>query len=557
MMLSREDGTTTPNGKCAKCGKTFLPTRKDQKFCSSSCHTKRNNKNNRTDRLERIIEFIGVDGEGVGKGSKHKYCLLTVGDKHLCSPYGIALSHETIFEFLYNCFEEKPDAAYVGFFLGYDFACWLKSLPEDRAKALLSKEGIASRKRKLSGGNTVPFPVHVRGKDTEWDWEIDILGMKRMKLRRGTGLPPGQVKNENPWMYICDTGSFFQTSFVNVLRDKKGRLFPDVTEEDFRIIAEGKAKRNDAKVVDKAMMEYNAKENELLAVVMSTLDAAFRSEGIVLNKDQFYGPGQAVQKWYALIGAPTAEMVQQEVPSYARQAAKDSYYGGWFEIYRHGKIPGTVYEYDINSAYPAEMVELPCLLHGEWSQGEGPSFPNEKYVLLHCLVEGSNPFVGAMPYRGRLGSIMRPMRTQGWYWLHEIEAAKRANLIESVTVHKWVAYKPCKCPPPFAPMKELYEKRATLPEGKDSPRGIALKLVYNSGYGKLAQSTGEPKYANPIYASLITTGCRVRILNAIASHPRGTDALVMVATDGVYFDSPHVRLELDATALGKWSGEEK
>lgn len=42
------------------------------------------------------------------------------------------------------------------------------------------------------------------------------------------------------------------------------------------------------------------------------------------------------------------------------------------------------------------------------------------------------------------------------------------------------------------------------------------------------------------------------ILDAIGSHPDGMDAVVMVATDGVYFKSPHPSLDVDGERLGAW-----
>src|SRR6185312_6510244 len=50
-------------------------------------------------------------------------------------------------------------------------------------------------------------------------------------------------------------------------------------------------------------------------------------------------------------------------------AARSSYYGGWFEIFAHGHIPEVTWEYDINSAYPAIISRLPCLSHGRWEYG--------------------------------------------------------------------------------------------------------------------------------------------------------------------------------------------
>lgn len=47
------------------------------------------------------------------------------------------------------------------------------------------------------------------------------------------------------------------------------------------------------------------------------------------------------------------------------------------------------------------------------------------------------------------------------------------------------------------------------------------------------------------------------ILNAIATHPTGTEHLLMVATDGVYFSEPHPSLDISPKELGKWDYSEK
>jgi len=159
-----------------------------------------------------------------------------------------------------------------------------------------------------------------------------------------------------------------------------------------------------------------------------------------------------------------------------------------------------------------------------------------------------------MPYRTKQGNISRPNVTRGWYWLHEIDAAKRADLIDTVDIEKWASYNPCECSPPIDPdtigISRLYQAR--LDFGKNTPQGKSAKLVYNSAYGKTAQSIGQPKYSNPVYASLITAGCRTLILDAIASHPEGARAVSMVATDGVYFTSRHPSLDINPTRLGAW-----
>lgn len=567
------------NRLCVGCG-IELPynTPLKKKRCKKDCG--RNSKNHaRTERREKHdVKFIGVDGEGVTycanchaektdaqKCAKcghaewmHDYVLLTVGDNRpLSNADGSHLHWQQIFEYLYDCFLREPEGAYVGFFLGYDFTQWLKTLPETRASSLLSKEGIALRARKKSGKNHRPFPVHVGTEDNPWAWEIDTLAMKRFSLRPGTGLPPGKAKNPNRSMNICDTGSFFQKRFIDVIASHVNTL---ITPEEFNTILEGKTKRSTAQL-DEDMIRYNALENDILSRVMNQLNRGFSEVGIRLNANQWFGPGQAAQKWLSNISATPAEELYKSIPKEAADAARQTYYGGWFEIFRHGIIPGVSYEYDINSAYPHAISELPCLLHGEWSHVVDPKYipdaimVEDGFRMMYCHVKGSDSIIGSMPHRTKNGAIQRPSETKGWYWEHELNAAILAGLVDTYEVEEYIQYDYCPCPKPFRNIAELYKKRLAV--GKNTPSGMAYKLVYNSAYGKMAQSIGKPKYANSIYASLITSMCRTRILTAILMHPKLSDATLMVATDGVYFSEPTPYLELDNERLGYWSVEEK
>jgi hypothetical protein len=66
--------------------------------------------------------------------------------------------------------------------------------------------------------------------------------------------------------------------------------------------------------------------------------------------------------------------------------------------------------------------------------------------------------------------------TEGWYWLHELEAAKRAGLIDKIDWLQWRAYVPCDCPKPLRSLEDWYQKR--LQVGKNTPSGFALKCVH-------------------------------------------------------------------------------
>lgn len=474
--------------------------------------------------------FVGVDGEGVTLADgTHSYVLLGIADQQITNPNGLTFLE--CVEFLWDNFEQGS-VAYVGFFLGYDFVQMFRSLPEERARMLLSKEGKAKRAPRKTSNRVQPFPVEYKG------YEFDILGTKRLKIRK---------QGSKRWMHICDTGPFFQKSFLKVI-DPKEWSDPVVSQEEYDQIAVGKARRSSA-VLDRDMLHYNARENEILARVMCALNEGFQSLGIYLKPSQWFGPGQAAQAW--LDGrAVTAERLQEVTPEKVLESARMSYFGGWFEIMAHGLIPGITWEYDINSAYPYIISGLPCLEHGEWRHNDTAN----QFTLVYAKVHGSNPYIGSMLHRDNKGNISRPHHTEGWYWLHEIEAAIAAGMVSDFeTVESW-SYVPCNCPPPLREVRKIYALRKEV--GKKTPLGIACKLVPNSLYGKFAQSIGNPKYANPVYASLITAGCRTMILNAIATHPKGAEDVLMVATDGVYFRTPHPTIPQSGD-LGDWDNGEK
>lgn len=522
---------------------------------------------NHARKSETPVTFVGVDGEGINVNvvntagdciREHRYVLFGVGDRQIVKPTG--LQWWEIFDFLYQF--NRPGKAFVGFFLGYDFTQIFKTLPADRAAMLLTSEGRAKRAHRIPG--KAPHPVECRT-PTGSAWQFDLLGGKRLRIR------PKQCDcpivtcacTKVPWMYICDAGPFFQSSFLKAVDPKDWTEGTEiVTPTEYETIREGKSRRSTA-FLDDTMRAYNRLENDVLSRVMATLDRGLHDIGIHLPPSKWFGPGQAAQAWLKNEGVPSRVDVLGTVPPWYLEAARMAYFGGWFEIFLHGLIPGDTHEYDINSAYPHQIARLPCLLHGTYSSGTGlpDAQPGDLTMVYGRVWSPSMPLatsnhpVGTMLHRNPTGNILRPYATEGWFWWDELKAAERARLVKRLDnrgrqqILKWVNYSPCTCPPPMRNVSALYEKRLAV--GKNTPLGKTAKLVYNSMYGKFAQSLGEPLYANPIYASRITSGCRTQILDAIATHPDGVHALSMVATDAVYFLTPHPGLTV-SRSLGDW-----
>lgn len=537
--------------RLCQCGEVFVAADPRRIRCRKDCGRVRRrtsderNKGRKARAKTNRQTFVGVDGEGVDRADgSHEYVLLCVGDDALYLPRGKELGLEQIFEHLYGCYEKSPNSTYVGFFLSYDFAQWFKHLPEERARMLYTPEGKAIRRRTGSGGNYTPFPVQWKG------WEFDLMADRRFKLRPEKG----------KWMYICDAGPFFQTSLLNVINPDTWPEDQGVcTPEEYETIIKGKQDRSSNLVrrgtnVTQEMIDYCTLENRVFSRVMTKLNEGLVTMGVKLNRKQWFGPGQAASAWLTK-AAPQIEgaHIREAVPTEVLEAARDSYYGGWFELAQHGTwTDRTVWEYDINSAYPAVIATLPCLLHGKWDAD-----PEAPYTLHKATIKGTDPHLGAMLHRNHKGNVLRPQQTTGWHWGHELQAAQKAGLIDNIDTHQLHSYQPCDCPPPLQEIADLYQQRRRLK--KLAPGGAeekALKLAYNSSYGKLAQSIGNPRWANPIYASLITTGCRTMILEAISSHPQRSADVIMIATDGIYFSSRHPSLHLGSD-LGQWEETKK
>ena len=416
-----------------------------------------------------VHKFVAIDGEGITLANgDHRYVLIRVGtNPPLENPLG--LHWTAIFEYLYSHYE--PGTAYVGFDLGYDFTQIFRSMRENRARKLLTREGTASRRSTKIPG--VMLPVESDG------WQFDIMSGRRLRLRPKNcqcTISLCKCKNKPRWMYICDAGGFFQTSFLVAINPKK---WPEaiLSDDEYATIQRGKEARAEAKLDDDMRM-YNKLENEVMARLMLRVDDGLRHLGVTLSSKQWFSPAQAAQAWMTH-RVPTREVINENVPAWFREAARAGYIAGWFEIFMHGRIPGIVYQYDINSAYPAHAYKLPCLLHGEYSQGSGEPDSDSGLTMARCDVTSpkgdrhghTKKYIGTMLHRTEKGRICRPTATTGWYWLHELRAAERAGCVGKVTYHEWVHYDPCDCPSPLAELKDLYQER--LRQNKDSPLGRA------------------------------------------------------------------------------------
>lgn len=486
----------------------------------------------KTRRAERYREdhgptqFVGCDGEGMGVGADHNYYVWRMGGNSLVT--GQPLESRALLEFIAA---QPKGPIYVIYSGTYDFTMILRGAPHDFLRDLLDRAG-----RTDSDGNV---------RSARWgDLRVDYIPRKRLRVGRGSNS-----------ITVHDVFGFFQGSFVKALEEW------DVgTTEERGQIASGKLRRGNTDVLSPNELAYNERECDLLAEVMTKLNQVTNS--ITLSASPYEGAGAIASSLFSLhMVKPIKERNRrlgenEQEPENFREIDPaetlglptwDAYYGGRFEITAHGPVRAKVWEYDINSAYPAVITNLPCLLHGKWVHNKRGAKLGGPYTVGHIRwrVPMDRPF-GPLPHRDKAGRITFPARGSGWYW-----AVEWPSDPEDYTVDETWSWVPNCEHRPFSWVADRYRQRKAHKAAGRKGQAMMLKLGYNSLYGKMAQNIGKPRWRNSVYAGLVTATCRRQIRDAAEQAPAD---IIMFATDGIYSLSP---LDLPVgDGLGEWEATE-
>lgn len=338
---------------------------------------------------------------------------------------------------------------------------------------------------------------------------------------------------------VWDVFGWLVCSFAKVCSDWKLG-----SESERALIVRMKAQR--AEFEDSsfdAIRSYSILECQLLAQWMRINLSLHQSQNIPLRS--FCGAGSTA-----------AALLRQHrfkppaIPPDVEAAAESAFYGGRSEISRIGAHTGEVFGYDINSAYPAAIRNLPELTDAIWThQGR---FTADSFgvwrVSWDCpanTVWGPFPVRGApLPTGRRSVSLLYPISGAGWYHTVEVSAAL-ACYPGMVTVHEGFTAT-VTGPPPFAWVNELAAERLRLKHAGD-PAAYPLKVGLNSLYGKLAQHTGSRPFTSIMLAGAVTANCRSMLLPHMVKHRH---KILLVATDGILSTCP---LDVPVSnALGDW-----
>lgn len=547
----------------------------------------------REDYRPEYRRIVSVDGEGKTVNNRHAYTLLACADdrgyrahiqhdgterdavlhegpRERSTPYlpddlapNHGLSTVACLEFLLGIPRAKSDLV-ISFAFTYDVTKILQDLPYS---ALCEFAAFGA---------------------TNWNGYF-ITGIPRKFLEITKG--ERRVK-------VWDVFAYWQMSFVKALGSSP-ELFDSERTEIISMIRDMKAERANFDVItDDAIREYCYRECEFLSILYrDVLRHCEHMELKTSGNTAHGGPGSLAASFYAKIklkqympiGDPRYYLAGLPV-----NVAIFSYYGGRFETSLIGPA-GNLIEYDIQSAYPASAVTLPCLRCSQFRKTD--KFEPGKLGFYFVESRTSGPWA-PFPFRANAetgsylngaskGSIAFVHGGRRWVTSFEVETARKyfgANAIPVLS--GWVYDIGCNHEP-FGEVRKIYlQRKIGNPDCSDclaSPKhfcakhpapstGLSkiIKLIINSIYGKLAQSIGINKpYQSYIWASWITGSTRAKVMEAALLGGRDPDcpechngemfraceihaSVKSIATDGILTTQDIPELYVTDWELGTW-----
>jgi hypothetical protein len=519
---------------------------------------------NRRPYVHKDREFWFIDGEGHNRHPKtnapssiehyvkHRYVMLSAASENMMTgkesdkkPPRIVnrfgLSSKECFDFVIDNIPRHTRVFSFGF--NYDTTMMIKDLP-NRAIYRLLRPSLRSymrfdKKSKKKIPTNAPEYYAPEGKiEGVQGYALNHMGSE-ISIQRGLWTYDARKQDmilrcTIPAVRIYDIFKFFQRPFVEALAswfaDKENKLPPEV-QVTLKAMKVMKDKRSSPEwdALEEATADYNDDECVLGAQLARKLQTASEDAGYALTRryDSSGTLAKIAMRKHGIIEEnrhPSPEM---------RRAVAQAAFGGRFENSVIGLIEGEVLGKDLSGAYNHSCAILPCLKCGVWELTKVRERLDDSDVATALVrYRYSEPpkdiSWGPLPHRFENQLICFPACSGGgWIWLPEFRLAEKGwNHVHFMEA--WILRSSCGHYP-FSWVAKLYNERLKLSkEGK----GIVFKNVANSVPGSLMQTIGSGIFHNSIWAGLLTSETRSRILEVILTHNERWN-LLSVATDGI------------------------
>lgn len=234
---------------------------------------------------------------------------------------------------------------------------------------------------------------------------------------------------------------------------------------------------------------------------------------------------------------PTIDNIPEEAAHYAYQCC----HGGWLEAFKKGHY--TAYDYDISSAYPAQLAELKELRFGLWENDREFNYSAE-YGYLYGKLDMQahfNPFL----FKANDMTYTPVGEYECCITKRQYEILQKYHLGTFEIYNAWWWYPKSSVYPLKALIGKLYSHKETS-NGMDKE---VTKRIMSGMWGKLLELQNDTfgKHFNPVWGAEVEVNTRMKVFEACLNS--GVVPL-SIAVDGVLTDKP---LNVDVKpGLGQW-----
>jgi hypothetical protein len=417
-----------------------------------------------------------------------------------------------------------PDGVnFVSFAFGYDGTQFLADLPRVKVYEIVQRRKFKTNEKLYSPVFWGDFAIsYLKGKYFEI-WKLRDPKRPYLHLTDQYGNSERKLDSVSH-IRIHDAFGFYQESFVKATESLIGLGY--VLKDAHDTIAAQKANRDTFDTQPMAAIRhYCGLELVTLAKALTVLRDGFDAMGIRLKA--WTGAGQAaaalikkedLKSLHYSSDIATCDLTKQQIQ------AHHAFVGGRIELMRQGYVRNRrLWQYDIASAYPDIMRQLPSMRDGRWKFHGGGKKANSHIrrtaananmlsmfrVRWHFPDEAADgrtiPFF-PFPYRvgHKRGQILFPSHGRAWIMRDEILAAcdwvqtlfphtSDEQISKYFVIEKWSEFIPGNDERPYAFVGKLFDLRWEL-KREHKLTGVynilekAIKLTLNSLYGKTAQA---------------------------------------------------------------------
>ena len=265
-----------------------------------------------------------------------------------------------------------------------------------------------------------------------------------------------------------------------------------------------------------------------------------------LHPTSFTSPIKVYEKEIlSKMNLPTIDDIPEEAGYYSYQCCR----GNWLEAFQVGHWE-QAYNYDINSAYSAELMQLLDIRFGKWVKSS-QWVAEAKYGYCKGIVTITAPFSPIIFTSSEKGDSLNYTPVGSWETFltkQEIEFIYKWKLgmFELEDGWWWISEDKQE-----KPLRNIIEQLYWEKEQNNGIRKEIVKRIMAGIWGKFlqVQRDGFGDRFNPIYGAEVEVGCRLKVAEFILGNKIQP---IHIAVDGIISPEPVLLSNSSSSKIGEW-----